>query len=1192
MRDEGSTEGFPQLPKRYLVSRSIGEGATGTVWQARDQILDMEVAVKVVRRNLAVHRRFRTRFAREVALSAQCVHPRLVPIHDFGRTQDECPFVAMAYAPDGNLGDFLTQGPRLETVLRLLDQVLDALATLHARGVVHQDLKPHNVLLWRTPDKQLQAWVADLGEANALSILAQDRKGVGGTPAFMAPEQFLQKPQLMGPWTDLYAVGLLLYEALCDRPPHPMEGRKELLEARQKPPPPMSRADGGRIPEILEEVVESLLDPEPRQRYDRAADVRRVLSRALHDMETGVRIRPLRTRTRSAEGSGSAGPVLPDGAAPLSASAPARVQSGDVLQWNQVMPDPMPPEPPREFGYGATARASLALFALREIPFVGRLVERQAIWDMARRIQDRAESSVVIVVGDSGTGKTRLVESIARPLDEGGYMEVFRLRYHSPPGLDDGYRGAVLEILSPWQDDKPALEQRLARWLSRDRQVPPETLSTEAAVLARWCGFLEPDEVPVNSAVGLAFLYRHLDARSWRGGACLVLDDVHRSAEEGDGLAIAQALLDRSVGDRPVLVLATLAAESIQSDEKLKERVEHLERSGALVLHLPCLTLDETRQLLNEALLLHPTLTDAAAQICSGNPLAVSLLLRDWANRDLLVMGQDSLFHLRPETPIEDAVPSSIDALYLKRLEAAVRFGEDQVATAESIAATALAGQDPPTMVVREFSESGLDVALTTGVLREEGSVLLFEHGSLQRTARHLARRLPDVPDIHRRLASAWLTVGERTGRNVNLSVGYHLLKGKDPQGAAAPLLKAVRTLIEEGRSGLAMSASDLALDAADRCGSTLYRQEARRLAAEARLEEREYETAEQLIREALTLEPIDRLSWARLHLLLSRAAMGKGDLDSCRRYLETAGMAFETVRDREGLRDVAHGRASLERLEGNPHKAIEHFHEALRLLRKDPRREVLILSGFIEALLTAGQPMGLDGIRQRMLQVAHDSGDTRNIAKAAYTSGIIFLYRRKLDLSKRYLVTASALSSTLGDHWLHLNCENNLGEVARFRGEVDTARRHYELYTRIAAEQGLESAAAVGHLNLALLAMQQQDDDEVERQICLTEDCLTQQPRHWTWVFIGLIRAEFMARKGNEARCRAWWFVAREHGLTSLRTPDLWLPLQRLAESAAAAGWQDIAQSANRLAREVGAGSQEAQVTVEEEEEPGGGVR
>jgi tetratricopeptide (TPR) repeat protein len=778
---------------------------------------------------------------------------------------------------------------------------------------------------------------------------------------------------------------------------------------------------------------------------------------------------------------------------------------------------------------------------------------------------------VVVLVGDSGTGKTRLVDSIAQPLEEQGFMEVVQLRYHWPPGLDDGYRGAVMQLLTPWHDSREELEARLIRWLSRDRDAPPSAVASEAAVLSRWCGHNKPGEPALNAAVGLAYLYRHLDARAWRGGACLVLDDVHRASFEGDGLAIAQSLLDRSVGERPVLLLATVAAESLQQSDSLRESLQRLERRGAIILQVPPLTLDETRSILDKTLLLDGSLADEVARICSGNPLAVSLLLRDWAAREMLELTPSGVFELSDKSSREEAVPGNIEQLYVRRLQAAVAAAEDPAASAEALAATALAGQEPPSTLIRGLSETGLDGLLATGVLREAGDVLTFEHGSVQQTALRLAIRLPDVQDIHASLAAQWVSLAQRTGMSTDFPTGLHLLRGQNPHAASGHLIRATRALIEEGRNSLAAWSAGLAIEAADLTSGSMARQESRRLHAEALIELRQYQVAEQLIREALTIEPIDRLTKARLTLALSRVAMGKGDLDTCRRSLHHAGVAFETVRDREGLRDVVHGRASLERLEGRPDLAIRFFDEALALVREDPRREVLILSGLIEALLTAGRVNEVDSHRERMLVVARTSGDTRNIAQAAYTSAMVHLFRRHLNSAERDLHTASALSATLGAHWLHLNCENNLGEVARFRGDNALAREHYERYASYAEEQSLTNAAAVGRINLALLALADRDEQEMEWQLKAAELALAQQPRHWTWVFVGLMRAAQSAREHNEPRTRAWWSVAREHGLSKLRTPDLWLPLQRLVEAAAAAGWSDIAQAAWRIGRDLG---------------------
>ncbi len=1162
----------PLLPPRYHPEAFLGEGATGAVWRTADTVLGMPVAVKVVRKNLSVHARFRTRFAREVSISAQEIHPRLVPIHDHGRTMDDRPFVAMAFAPAGNLGDLLAVNPPLEVVIWLLDEVLEALAHLHARGLVHQDLKPQNVLLVPDTDpgsrRRYHAWVCDFGETHAFSWLVHDPRNVGGTPIYMAPEQLSQEPDEMGPWTDLYSVGLLLWEALCGARPHRGESRKDLLAERLSPLPVPTLPTGKPLPGIFEEILENLLDPDPRQRYDRAADLRRALHNALHEIETGVRVRPVGFRDRTRR---STGPVLPTGEAPLNVPPPPRTPMPGVMRWNQVLTDPLPPHPPPAYGKGASARTSLSLLALRELPLIGRDELRQAIWDVARRVVEHQEPGVVVLVGDSGTGKTRLVDSVARPLEEAGVMEVVRLRFHRPPGLDDGYRGAVLELLSPWQESRAAIEERLARWISRDRRCTPDEARAEASVLARWCGYRRPGETEVNAAVGLAYLYRHLDARAWRGGACLVLDDVHRSVVEGDGLAIAQALLDRTVGERPVLVLATVANESLHADAGLRDRLRHLEQAGALVIHVPPLSLQETRLVLEEALVLEPALADEIARVCSGNPLAVTVLLRSWAARNLLVLGSDGAYHLREGVALDQTVPGSIEQLHLDRLHAAVEASEDPVATAEALAVASIAGQEPPTWLVREVSETGLDSLLASGVLREVGVNLSFEHGSVQTTALHLASRLPEMAELHLRLAALWRQRGERMGITVDYPVAYHLLHGGDPTEATGWFTRAMRTLVEEGRCSLAAWAASPGLEAAERSGQAVGRQEIRRLHAEALIELRSFTAAERVLLEALTIEPCDRLTRARIGLALSRATMGRGDLEACRRYLEQAASSFESIRDRDGLRDVAHGRANLERLEGRPGLAVQNFHEALRLLRRDPRREVLLLAGLIEALLTMGDVSAVDAHRDRMMALARDSGDTRSIAQAAYTAAMVHLYRRQLGRAERYLQTASALAATLGANWLHLNCQNYLGEVARYRGDVARAREHYERYCTCAEEQGLPSATAVGRVNLALLALQTGDDDALGDQVSLAESALVDQPRHWTWVFVGLLRAWMSAVERNEAHTRAWWTVARDHGLSTLRTPDLLPPLQRLADACSSADWRDLAKAAVSAIQELG---------------------
>ncbi|RME27095.1 MAG: serine/threonine protein kinase, partial [Deltaproteobacteria bacterium] len=272
---------MPELPDRYRPLGLLGEGATGAVYRAHDEVLRADVALKIVRPNLALHARFRARFAREVALSAMVEHPRLVPVLDHGKLPDGRPFVSLAYADAGSLADLLKQDIQLTEALRLVDQVLDALAALHARGVLHQDLKPANVLLHSTgPGQTPAAWVADLGVAAALSELAMHKRSISGTPTWMAPEQLTATHHELGPWTDLYAVGLILHALLSEPPPADPKARKAALDERLERAPALP--EGVHPP--LAAVVRNLLDPDPRQRYDRAVDAPRALRDAIRGL--------------------------------------------------------------------------------------------------------------------------------------------------------------------------------------------------------------------------------------------------------------------------------------------------------------------------------------------------------------------------------------------------------------------------------------------------------------------------------------------------------------------------------------------------------------------------------------------------------------------------------------------------------------------------------------------------------------------------------------------------------------------------------------------------------------------------------------------------------------------------------------------------------------------------------------------
>lgn len=1149
---------LPALPDRYRATRILGEGATGVVFHAEDRLLDNEVAVKVVKPNLAIHRRFRARFAREVAISARVVHPHVVPVVDTGILASGEPWVALGYAVGGSLADLLRLHPPIADVLRLMDEVLDALAAIHARMLIHQDLKPGNVLLHAGTDGLVHAWVADLGVADALAELNRDRKVISGTPSYMAPEQLLGRTHDLGPWTDLYAVGLILFETLSGERPHIGEGRQELLEQRLRRPPPLPPND--EVPAVLAELVASLMDPEPRQRFDRAADVRRALRDAVKGASFRARVRPV---LGSPATSLTDGPMLATGEYPLSSPEPSGPRPEGTPRWNRVAPDTIPTVPPAEHGWAAPARSSLPLFALREAPLVGRDRERKVIWDAAREVIALNEPRVVLLVGDSGSGKTRLIRSVTLALEESAWMEVIRLRYRTPATIDDGYRGAVRDLLVPWNDTREGIENRLSRWIARDRQVATADVHEEATVLARWCGYVREGEPPVSDAAALAYLYRYLDSHAWRGGSCLVLDDAHHAQANGDGLNIAEALLDRTVGERAVLVICALSSEALANDAVLRRKIEGLQERGARRIGLRKLNLTETRKLVQESLALDPELARLLALEYEGDPRSAGLLLREWAARKLLVPNDRGEYVLPPDVTLGDALPLDRATLAHRRLSAGLEHCPDPAAASEALAVCMLVGQEPPVALVRAVNDAGVDALLATGLVTEESASLVVEASDIRAVAEQHVREVPGLDMLHKRIADAWQELGASTGLDVDLPVGVHRHRSGDSAPAVAPLLRAVARMNRGGRARDALAAAVLAIEAADVSGQPTARLDARRVHAQSLLENGHPERAMPLIDHALATIEGDRLARARLRVLRGRAARKLGDGETSSRELEAAQQVFESLRDRAGLVEVATQRARLARSEGRHSRALSHWGEVLRLNRGDLVLESEGLNGMVEAMLDGGQLENAGRQVERLQRVSRASGDTRRIAEATATSGMWHLARGEFELGRRELETAAAIAATLGADRLQLRCRLLISEMEMRTGDLDAADEVARWAKRFADERGLHNELAQACVRLVLLAVARGERNRVKADVEAAEASLQSTPRHPLWLHVSLLKAAVAAEESDERGCRAWWAVARERGVELRAGSELRGSLAWLWERAAAAGWQDIASRA-----------------------------
>jgi hypothetical protein len=258
---------LPECIGRYRLLGRLGVGGMGTVYRAQDPHLDRIVALKVPRLDGPGDQRAARvqRFQREARAAARILHPHVCPIFDVGEHEGSA-FVVMAYVEGPSLAQVLAKRGRLDVreAVTLAWQILDALSAVHANGIVHRDVKPGNILL----DSAGRAILTDFGlarpEESGERLTSEG--AVVGTPAYMAPEQAAGQSEQVGPWTDLYAVGVVLYQMLTGR--LPFEGPPAaVLGAVVRDEPPSPRQYRPELDPGLEAIVLHSLRKDPRSRF-------------------------------------------------------------------------------------------------------------------------------------------------------------------------------------------------------------------------------------------------------------------------------------------------------------------------------------------------------------------------------------------------------------------------------------------------------------------------------------------------------------------------------------------------------------------------------------------------------------------------------------------------------------------------------------------------------------------------------------------------------------------------------------------------------------------------------------------------------------------------------------------------------------------------------------------------------------
>ena len=318
-----STSSPDLIAGRYRLDSVLGRGGMGEVRAGTDLRLHRGVAVKLLRADLADQADLRARFEREARAAARISHPNVVAVFDIGEHLG-APYIVMERLPGGSLAHELADGTLTQDQAgAVVLEILSALEAAHRLGVLHRDIKPSNIL--RGHDGH--AKVADFGIAKVAEDPDPGTTGIlFGTAAYLAPERFAGEPAT--PATDLYSVGVVLYEALAGRPPFRADTPLGLVQAISGDrPPPLAVLRPDVDPAVIA-VTEQAMAKDPRRRFPSAASMATALTAAMHapsstEGEPTVPVATARTVRRAADTS--------------------PIEATEVLA-----PPPAPPPPPVE----------------------------------------------------------------------------------------------------------------------------------------------------------------------------------------------------------------------------------------------------------------------------------------------------------------------------------------------------------------------------------------------------------------------------------------------------------------------------------------------------------------------------------------------------------------------------------------------------------------------------------------------------------------------------------------------------------------------------------------------------------------------------------------------------------------------------------------------------------------------------
>jgi serine/threonine-protein kinase len=278
------------LANKYTLGELIGVGGIAAVYTAEHPMLRRQIAVKILHKRFAKDAELANRFVREARETAALGHPAFVHVYDAGTTPDGCPYIEMDRLEGRELYTMRKDSGPLapEHVVWIASSILDALVVLHARGVIHRDLKSQNIYLVPTPEGD-RIKLLDLGFAKVEDELKlTSKEHILGTPMYISPEQYLD-PHAVDGRADLFSLGILMFEVLTGEWPYTWETKRELLGKVMKGDlerhPATRRPD---IPSWIDAIVARALAKDRNERFESAAAMKAALDAGPPPAKSGI----------------------------------------------------------------------------------------------------------------------------------------------------------------------------------------------------------------------------------------------------------------------------------------------------------------------------------------------------------------------------------------------------------------------------------------------------------------------------------------------------------------------------------------------------------------------------------------------------------------------------------------------------------------------------------------------------------------------------------------------------------------------------------------------------------------------------------------------------------------------------------------------------------------------------------------